>query len=87
VFQALVEADYSLARYWTASLRGGYTDTQYSGVSRLDVAWTIGAGLNYTFWRNTAVTLDDQFVRTTTNASDVPTYAQNVATLGLTYHY
>jgi hypothetical protein len=85
--QRLLEADYKLAEYWSVSARGGYADTQYATVSRRDAAWTVGAGLSYTFWRSAAVTLDDQFVRTTTNAIDVPSYVQNVATIGLSYHY
>ncbi len=67
-FQAKLQGDYGFSPYWTASLRGGYGETKYAGLSRTDTAWTAGLSASYTFWRNVALTFDYQFTRTGTNA-------------------
>ncbi|MGH6844447.1 MAG: outer membrane beta-barrel protein [Methylocella sp.] len=87
-FQAKLQGDYGLSPYWTASLRGGYGETSYAGLSRIDTAWTAGAGARYTFWRNVALTFDYQFMRTDTNAGNgLGSNTQNLVTAGITYRY
>ncbi|MGH6846071.1 MAG: outer membrane beta-barrel protein [Methylocella sp.] len=89
-FQAKLQGDYGFSPYWTASLRGGYAETSYAGLSRIDTAWTAGAGASYTFWRNVALTFDYQFMRTNTNAgagSGPGSFTQNLVTAGITYRY
>jgi hypothetical protein len=95
-FQAKLQGDYGFSPYWTASLRGGYGETNYAGLPRIDTAWTAGVGASYTFWRNVALTFDYQFMRTDTNASrllgagagnGLGSNRQNLATAGITYRY
>lgn len=95
-FQTKLQADYGFSPYWTASLRGGYGETNYAGLSRADTAWTAGLSANYTFWRNVALTFDYQFMRTDTNAWGLSgagtgfglgSYTQNLVTAGITYRY
>jgi opacity protein-like surface antigen len=95
-FQAKLQGDYGFSPYWTASLRGGYGETNYADLSRVDTAWTAGIGASYTFWRNIALTFDYQFMRTDTNALRLSgvgagfglgSYTQNLVTAGITYRY
>ncbi len=94
--QAKLQGDYGFSPYWTASLRGGYGETNYVGLSRTDTAWTAGLSANYTFWRNVALTFDYQFIRTGTNAQwlsgagagfGLGSFTQNLVTAGITYRY
>ncbi|MFZ0496044.1 MAG: outer membrane beta-barrel protein [Methylocella sp.] len=87
-FQAELQGSYGFSPYWTASLQGGYGETNYAGLSRIDTAWTAGMGVSYTFWRNIALTFDYQFMRTDTNAGNgLGRYTQNLVTAGITYRY
>jgi opacity protein-like surface antigen len=95
-FQAKLHADYGFSPYWTASLRGGYGETNYAGLPRVDTAWTAGLGASYTFWRNVALTFDYQIMRTSTNAGQLfgagpgnglGSFTQNLVTAGITYRY
>jgi len=62
--QARLQGDYSLSQYWSAYLRGGYGETQFSNPWSKQSAWTTGVGLNYNFWRNISATIEYQFSRT-----------------------
>jgi opacity protein-like surface antigen len=93
-FQAKLQGDYGFSPYWTASLRGGYGETNYAGLPRIDTAWTAGIGASYTFWRNVALTFDYQFMRTDTMrllgagaGNGLGNYTQNLVTAGITYRY
>jgi opacity protein-like surface antigen len=95
-FQAKLQGDYGFSPYWTASLRGGYGETNYAGLPRTDTAWTVGLSASYTFWRNVALTFDYQFMRTGTNAQqlagaaagfELGGFTQNLVTAGITYRY
>ncbi|MGH6856477.1 MAG: outer membrane beta-barrel protein [Methylocella sp.] len=87
-FQAKLQGDYGFSPYWTASLRGGYGETSFAGLPRIDTAWTAGAGASYTFWRNVALTFDYQFLRTDTHAGNgLGSETQNLVTAGITYRY
>ena len=61
--QARVEADYAMAEYWSAFLRGGYGETSYANGRGPQTIWTGGAGLNYNFWPNLGVTFEYQYTR------------------------
>ncbi|MDR3448864.1 MAG: outer membrane beta-barrel protein [Alphaproteobacteria bacterium] len=84
---ARLEADYAMFDYWKAAARLGYADTRYFGSSSLSGAWLAGAGLSYSFWRNYALTFDYQFTRTNSTGSSLSAYSDNLASLGVTYHY
>jgi opacity protein-like surface antigen len=90
-FQTKLQGDYGFSPYWTASLRGGYGETNYAGLPRIDTAWTAGAGASYTFWRNVALTFDYQFMRTDTTGAGagngLASFTQNLVTAGITYRY
>ncbi len=85
--QARLQADYKMFEYWTASLRGGYADTWYSGSSAYAATWIAGAGASYGFWRNYALTFDYQYTRAVSNGFGALAYTDNLATIGVTYHY
>ena len=92
--QARVQVDYSAARWLTLFARAGYGQTAWTGLGRRDGNWTFGAGLNYTFWRNTAVTLEYQhtLLRARGPVLATPVFfpsdrRQNVLSAGLTYRY
>ncbi|RBP07325.1 hypothetical protein DFR50_12850 [Roseiarcus fermentans] len=85
--QARFEADYSLATSWSLAVRGGWARTAWSNSPLDDTAWTFGGGLNYTYWRNIALTFNYQYTATTSNRNYVAVYHQNIISAGLTYHY
>lgn len=62
--QARVQGHYALSQYWSAYVRGGYGETQFSNPWNKQNAWTTGVGLNYNFWRNISATIEYQFSRT-----------------------
>ncbi len=91
-FQASLQGVYAFSPYWNAYVRGGYSDTQYSGFSRLDRSWSVGAGVNYVFWRNYALTLSYQHSETVSKlwgflAASSLNYHQNLVMAGVTYRY
>jgi Putative beta-barrel porin 2 len=83
---ALLQVTYALAREWAASARFGYIHTDFVGTFREDDAWTAGATITYSVWRNFGLTLDYQHVQ---NNSNVPFqgFSRDVVTLGGTYKY
>lgn len=96
--RATLQADYAFSPYWTAFVRGGYGDTRWANLPRVDTAWAGGAGVSYTFWRNIAITLDYQFQKTSSNSGSFFNFAnagspgtwgytQNVISAGITYRY
>ena len=99
--QARVQGDYALSQYWTAYLRGGYGETTYSTPWSKQTMWSAGAGVNYGLSRSVSLTIEYQFARSfATNVnplsvgfpflsfSSLPSgYAQNVASIGVTYRY
>jgi hypothetical protein len=62
--QARLQADYNFSEYWTAYVRGGYGETNFSAPTTTQTVWTTGLGVNYTFWRNLSLTGEYQFSRT-----------------------
>jgi hypothetical protein len=85
--EARFQADYSLARYWTASFRAGYGRTTWSNNPLVESEWIVGGGVSYEFWRNLALTLNYQYMATSANEAGVAIYDQNIVSAGLTYHY
>ena len=65
--QALLQADYVVNSYITASLRGGLGKTETTTPESGSIVWSGGATINYTFWRNIALTLNYQFTKTATS--------------------
>lgn len=91
---ARLQVDYAAARWLTLFARGGYGRTDWTGLGRRDDNWTVGAGLNYTFWRNVALTLEYQHSRLSARgpALAAPFLSwsgrrQNILSAGLTYRY
>ena len=82
-----VQADYSLARYWTATVRAGYGRSTWSNSSLVESEWTVGGGVSYDFWRNIALTLNYQYTATAANEASVAVYNQNIVSVGMTYRY
>jgi hypothetical protein len=82
-----LQADYSLARYWTATVRAGYGRSTWSNSPLVESEWTVGGGVTYDFWRNIALTLNYQYTATAANQASVAVYNQNVVSVGMTYHY
>ncbi len=92
--QARLQVDYAAARWLTLFARLGHGQTAWTGLGRRDHNWTFGAGLNYTFWRNAALTLEYQHSRARARGHAVAASAllwsdrrQNVLSAGLTYRY
>ncbi|HEY1796198.1 MAG TPA: outer membrane beta-barrel protein [Stellaceae bacterium] len=86
VTTSLGQATYALMQNWSASSRFGFIHTDYAGTPRNDDAWTVGATLNYSIWRNVALTLDYQHIDMTSNVA-LQGFTRDVATVGLTYKY
>jgi hypothetical protein len=92
--QARLQVDYAAMQWLTLFARAGYGQTSWTGLGRRDDNWTFGAGLNYTFWRNTAVTFEYQHSRLRAHGPAVAAAGffgskrrQNVLSAGLTYRY
>jgi hypothetical protein len=85
--EARFQADYRVARYWTASFRAGYGRTFWSNNPLVESEWTVGGGINYEFWRNIALTLNCQHTATAANEAGEATYNQNIVSVGMTYRY
>lgn len=89
-FQATLQASYAISPVWQAWAQGGYGRTTYTSSSAVSTAWTVGAGISYTFWRNLALTFSDQF-NLISNAnvvwSGLGNYSQNILMAGVTYRY
>jgi hypothetical protein len=83
---ALLQATYALAQEWAASARFGFIRTDYQDVTRTDDAWTGGATVTYSVWRNFGVTLDYQHVELSSNVP-LQSFTRDVVTLGGTYRY
>lgn len=92
IFQASLQGAYAFSPYWNAYVRGGYSDTHYTGYSRLDRSWSAGAGVNYLFWRNYAISLSYQHSETVSEAwgflsASSLSFRQNLVMAGVTYRY
>ncbi|MBG0811718.1 outer membrane beta-barrel protein [Methylosinus sp. H3A] len=96
--QSKLQVDYAFSPFWTAYMRGGYGETRWANSPRGDTVWAAGVGVNYTFWRNMAITLDYQFQKTGSNANGLLNilgvshstgwgFVQNVVSAGVTYRY
>mgnify|MGYP001765184786 CR=1 FL=1 len=94
--QMRAQVDYAFSPDWSAFARAGYGQTRWSQWGRRDVAWSAGAGMSYSFWRNVALTLEYQVTRTASGnvwlaslwgAGAAAGYVQNIASVGLTYRY
>lgn len=100
--QARLRGDYALWEYWSAFLQGGYG--RNSTPANLNIAgwtpgtstdfWSVGAGVNYNFWRNISLTLEYQFTQSIPHNAVfgrnwwIPTsVTQNLVSAGLTYRY
>ena len=86
VTTALLQANYAIAPEWSVSGRFGRFRTEYVGDTRLDDAWTAGATIDYSVWRNFGVTLDYQFTDVSSNVL-LQNFRRNVLSLGVTYRY
>ena len=82
----LVNANYALAKDWSANARAGYIATDYIGADRNDQAWTIGTTGTYNFFRNVGLTLDYQHVKLSSNAP-LAGFTRDVVTVGATWRY
>jgi len=85
--QTRLQADYTLAEYWTASARAGYARTTWSSSPLIESEWTFGGGVSYTFWRNLGLGLNYQYTAVNANQAGVAAYSQNLVSAGMTYHY
>ena len=95
------QVDYAIMPYWTTYARLGWGITKSSGVYAANAfvspysttLWNAGWGMNYTFWRNVAVTLEYQFSKSIPSNSSLvnwwapTTVTQNMVSAGLTYRY
>jgi hypothetical protein len=86
VTTSLLKATYSIASEWSASARFGYIQTEYVGSPEHDNAWSAGATISHSVWKNLSVTLDYQFMQTSSNAWS-QNFTRNVITLGASYKY
>ena len=74
--------------YWNATARAGYAHTTWSDSPLVEDAWTVGGSVNYNFWRNIALSLNYQYTASSANLVAAGyNYTQNLASVGLTYHY
>ena len=65
--EARFQAMYQMFQYWSANAFAGYGQTDYSNSSQRNNTWTLGAGVNLNFWRNTSVSLNYQYYVTNSN--------------------
>jgi hypothetical protein len=86
VTTSLLKANYSIASEWSASARFGYIQSEYVGSPEHDNAWTAGATISHKVWENLSLTLDYQFMQTSSNAWS-QNFTRNVITLGVSYKY
>lgn len=100
--QTRLRGEYALWEYWSAFAQAGYGRNHSSGnfnfagwtpPTSTDF-WSVGAGINYNFWRNIALTLEYQFTKSNPHNNStgvnwwIPTaVTQNLVTAGLTYRY
>lgn len=100
--QARLRGEYALWEYWSAFAQAGYGRNSTSAnfniagwtpASSTDF-WSVGAGVNYNFWRNISLTLEYQFTKSIPHNNAlganwwIPTdVSQNLVTAGLTYRY
>jgi hypothetical protein len=83
----MLQTTYGLSRLWSIGARFGYARGEYIGVDGLDSnAWMAGASFNYEIWRNLALTLDYQYMSSTSDAA-FNDFTRSVYTGGLTYRY
>ena len=84
---AILQTTYGLSRLWSIGVRGGYTRTDFVGLSGLDNhGWLAGASFNYEILRNLMLTLDYQYTTVQSDAA-FSDYTRNQYTAGLTYSY
>jgi len=86
VTTATTTIQYAMAREWTASVGGGYSDVLYVNGGRHDERWTAGATLNYEIARNLATTFNYSLVLVESNATG-GSFTRNQFSLGGTYKY
>jgi hypothetical protein len=82
----LLNANYALAREWSANGRAGYITTDYIGNPRRDDSWTVGGTVTYNLLRNIGLTADYQHLKLSSNAAGQG-FTRDVVTLGATYRY
>jgi opacity protein-like surface antigen len=93
--QAQLQGDLSFSPYWKAHLAGGYGDTKWTNPSNIQTIWSAGAGIEYTFWRNVALTLEYRLSQTFNSRPtwsfynpQIPSgYTQNIVSAGVSYSY
>ena len=85
VTNATTTIQYAMAREWTASVSGGYSDVLYVNGGRHDEYWTAGATLNYEIARNFLATLNYSLVLVESNATG-GSFTRNQFSLGGTEH-
>jgi len=83
---ALLQASYALAQEWTAGARAGFIRTDFVNTTRTDDAWTAGATVTYSVWRNFGLTFDYQHVALSSNVP-LQDFTRDVVTVGGTYRY
>jgi hypothetical protein len=86
VTTATTTIQYAMAREWTASVGGGYSDVLYLNGGRHDQRWTTGATVNYDIARNLAATFNYSLVLVESNATG-GSFTRNQFSLGGTYKY
>ena len=86
VTTAALNASYAMARDWTASVHGGFSDVSYILGGRHDHLWSAGTTINYELRRNLLLTLDYTFTAGLSNTYGAD-YTRNVVSLGGTYKY
>ncbi|QGM44931.1 outer membrane beta-barrel protein [Methylocystis heyeri] len=93
--QAQLQGDYSFSPYWKAHVRGGFADTKWTNPTNVQTIWNAGGGIEYTFWRNVALTLEYRLAKTFNSQSvwssynpQIPSgYTQNIVSAGVRYAY
>ncbi len=86
VTTAALSANYALARQWSASVNGGYSDVSYITGGRHDERWSAGTTVNYEIARNIAATFSYSLVLVESNAIG-GSFTRNQFSLGATYKY
>ena len=86
VTNATTTIQYAMAREWTASVGGGYSDVLYVNGGRHDEYWTAGSTVNYEIARNLLATFNYSLVLVESNATG-GSFTRNQFSLGGTYKY
>jgi Putative beta-barrel porin 2 len=81
-----LSSSYTISPQWSASENVAYTRYEYIGSSRLDHSWSAGATLNYSMWRDLALSWQYQHTNFLSNAP-FTSFRQNLFTMSTNYTF